>query len=181
MTKPSNIKSLETGTGKSWEYWLEFLESINAKELPHDEIARKVNAHGANEWWSQGVTVAYEQHIGRRIPGQTCDGDFQVTVSKTILGNMDDVLAKWVAKVEGVTHFDGVKITREPSVSQTEKWRYWRCGLEDKSSISVNIQTKASGKKSSLAINHDKIQEAGDIERWRSFWKAFTLSPKGEY
>ncbi|NLO71258.1 MAG: hypothetical protein GX102_10065 [Porphyromonadaceae bacterium] len=174
-TKPSNIKSLETGTGKSWEYWLEFLESINAKELPHDEIARKVHAHGANEWWSQGVTVAYEQHIGRRIPGQTCDGDFQVTVSKTILGNMDEALEKWVKKVEGITEFDGVKITREPAISQTEKWRYWRCGLEDKSKISVNIQTKPGGVKSSLAINHDKIQEAGGVEKWRAFWKAFEV------
>lgn len=59
-TKPSNIKALETGTGQSWEYWLEFLESIKARELPHDEIARKVNAHGANARWSQGVTVDYE-------------------------------------------------------------------------------------------------------------------------
>ena len=58
--KPTNIKALETGTGQCWEFWQEFLESIHAKDLPHDEIARKVNTHGANAWWSQGVTVAYE-------------------------------------------------------------------------------------------------------------------------
>ena len=171
--KPTNIKALETGTGQSWEYWLEFLESINARELPHDEIAVRINTHGANSWWSQGITVAYEQHIGRRIPGQTCDGDFQVTVSKTIGGNMDDALEIWLKRVEGMTEFNGVKVTREPTISQTEKWRYWRCGLEDKSNVSVNIQTKTGGEKSSLAINHDKIQEVGDLEKWRAFWKAF--------
>ena len=48
--KPTNIKALETGTGQCWEFWQEFLESIHAKDLPHDEIARKVNAHGANVW-----------------------------------------------------------------------------------------------------------------------------------
>lgn len=175
-TKPSNIKSLETGTGKSWEYWLDFLESINAKELPHDEIAVKVNEHGANAWWSQGVAVAYEQYIGRRLPGQTCDGLYQVTVSKTIAGNMDSALALWQERVDGLTEFNGVKITREPAVSQTEKWRYWRCGLEDKSTISVNIQNKPGIEKSSLAINHDKIQQAEDMERWRAFWKAFAVS-----
>ena len=173
-TKPSNIKALETGTGKSWEYWLEFLESIQAAELPHDEIAIKVNAHGANAWWSQGITVAYEQHTGRRLPGQTCDGNFQVTVSKTVAGNMDTALEKWVKRVEGITEFGGVKIIREPSISQTEKWRYWRCGLEDKSTISVNIQNKPGGGKSILAINHDKIQQAADLENWRTYWKAFT-------
>ncbi|MFV0392529.1 MAG: hypothetical protein ACK5KP_11730 [Paludibacteraceae bacterium] len=174
-TKPSNIKSLETGTGKSWEEWLFFLENIQAKDLPHDEIAKKVNEHGANAWWSQGVTVAYEQHIGRRLPGQTCDGDFQVTVSKTISGNVDDVLAKWIVSVEGITQFDGVKITREPAISQTEKWRYWRCGLEDQSTISVNIQNKSGIGKSSLSINHNKIQRFEDLERWRAFWKAFCI------
>lgn len=173
--KPSNIKSLETGTGKSWEEWLQFLDGIHAKDLPHDEIAKKVNEHGANAWWSQGVTVTYEQHIGRRLPGQTCDGDFQVTVSKTVVGNMNDTLAKWTASVEGITQFDGVKITRIPTTSQTEKWRYWRCGLEDESSISVNIQNKPGNEKSILAINHNKIQRFEDLERWRSFWKAFDV------
>lgn len=52
VAKPTNIKALETGTGQSWEFWQEFLESIHAKDLAHDEIARKVNAHGANAWWS---------------------------------------------------------------------------------------------------------------------------------
>ena len=33
-------------------------------------------------------------------------------------------------------------------------------------------QTKTGGEKSSLAINHDKIQEVGDLEKWRAFWKA---------
>ena len=174
--KPTNIKALETGTGQSWEFWQEFLESIHAKDLAHDEIARKVNAHGANAWWSQGVTVAYEKHIGRRISGQTCDGDFQVTVSKTVAGNMDEALEKWVKSLDGMTEFDGVKITSEPSISQTEKWRYWRCGLEDKSAISVNIQTKTGGEKSSLAINHDNIQEAGDLEKWRKYWKTFAIT-----
>ncbi len=174
-SKPANIKALQTGTGKSWEYWLEFLESIGAGNLPHDQIALKVNEHGANAWWSQGITVAYEQYIGRRLPGQTCDGDFQVTVSKTIAGDMDEALTRWVKSTEGITEFDGAKIIREPVISQTEKWRYWRCGLDDKSTISVNIQNKPGGEKSILAINHDKIQISEDVDKWRAFWKAFEV------
>lgn len=174
-TKPTNIKSLETGTGKSWEYWLDFLESIHAKDLPHDEIARKVNEHGANEWWSQGVTIAYEQHLRRRKPGQTCNGDFQVTVSKTVAGNMDEALAKWLETVKDSSEFNGMKITRAGNVSQTKKWRYWRCGLEDGSAVSVNIQTKPSADKSMLAINHDKLQNGEDVERWRTYWKTIEI------
>lgn len=90
---------------------------------------------------------------------------------------MDDALKKWVKSLDGMTEFDGVKITSEPSISQTEKWRYWRCGLEDKSAISVNIQTKTGGEKSSLAINRDNIQEAGDLDKWRKYWKTFAITP----
>lgn len=175
-TKPSNIKALETGTGKSWEFWIKFLESIDAQSLSHDEIAKRVNREGANEWWSQGVTVAYEQYIGRRKPGQTCHGDFQITVSKTVKGTMDEVLGKWEKTIQDIIQFDGVKITRAGSSSQTAKWRYWRCGLEDGSTVNVNIQTKQGGEKSSLAINHDKLNSAEDAERWRSYWKSFAVS-----
>lgn len=182
MTKPSNVKALETGSGISWNEWVEYLDSIRARELNHTEMAEKalakileIGKSKSPEWWAQGVTVAYEQHIGRRKPGQTCDGTFSVTVSKTIDGNMDSVLEKWVSRVDGLKVFNGLAITRQPSVSQTEKWRYWRCGMEDGSTISVNIQTKPNGEKSGLAINHDKLSDAADVEKWRGFWKSFEI------
>ncbi|MDO5665209.1 MAG: hypothetical protein Q4G63_08145 [Bacteroidia bacterium] len=182
MTKPSNVKALETGSGLLWGEWVQYLDSINAQELDHTAMAvktlekiREIGKSKSPEWWAQGVAVAYEQYIGRRKPGQRCDGDFSVTVSKTIDGAMDIALEKWMKRVDGVLEFGGVKISREPSVTQTEKWRYWRCGLEDGSTLSVNIQTKPNGIKSGLAINHDKLSEAGDVEKWRSFWKSFEV------
>lgn len=174
-TKPINIKSLETGTGHKWEYWLEYLETINAKELPHNEIARKLKEQGLNDWWCQEVTVAYEQQIGRRQPGQTCKGDYQIAVSKTIGGNMDEVLEKWVVSVKNYIAFDGVNISNKGVSNKSEKWRYWRCSLEDFSSISVNIQTKSSGNKSTLTINHNKIQSREKAECWKIFWKTFDV------
>lgn len=182
MTKPSNIKALETGSGIPWSEWVVYFESINADELNHTEMAAKAldkiletGKSKSPEWWAQGVTVAYEQHIGRRKPGQTCDGKFSVTVSKTIDGDMDAALEKWEKRVEGITEFNNIKMGRKPSVSQTEKWRYWRCGMEDGSAISVNIQNKPNGVKSTLAINHDKLNNAEDVEKWRAFWKSFQV------
>lgn len=182
MTKPSNTKALETGSGISWSEWVAYLDSIQARELDHTALAiktlEKIVETGKSkspEWWAQGVAVAYEQHIGRRKPGQTCDGSFSVTVSKTIDGNMDFAIDKWVKRVEGISEFNGVKINKTPSVTQTEKWRYWRCGLEDGSALSVNIQNKPNGLKSSLTINHDKLNQAEDVEKWRGFWKSFEI------
>ena len=35
-------------------------------------------------WWSQHVTVAYEQARGIREPGQRQDGSFEASVSRTV-------------------------------------------------------------------------------------------------
>ena len=78
MNEPKNSKALATGSGIGWPEWVAYLEPH--KNLNHAAMAKlvleKINQAGASkspEWWAQGVTIAYEQHIGRRQPGQTCD------------------------------------------------------------------------------------------------------------
>lgn len=178
MVAPVRIKSIETGSGITWEEWLKVLEPY--KESSHTEIARFaldfIEARGLStspEWWAQGVAVAYEQYIGRRKPGQATDGSFNVTVSKTLPGDMDEVLRLWSARVEGVSELNGSKIVGEPRVSQTEKWRYWRCNLENKSIVSVNIQTKTSGDMSMIAVNQDRLPSEEAAESTRFYWKKF--------
>lgn len=178
MNEPKNRKALETGSGITWHDWLEILEPH--KELSHGEMAKialdriqSVGLSKSPEWWAQGVTVAYEQHIGRRQPGQQSGGKFAVTVSKTINGDMDKVLGWWMAYAGEVASFYGVAVEGAPRISQTDKWRYWRRGLADGSRLSVNIQGKPSGTKSTLTINHDNLSATEDVETWRSFWKSF--------
>ncbi len=178
--EPKNKKALETGSGILWSEWLELLEPH--RDLNHTELAKvaleKINDRGASnspEWWAQSVTIAYEQHIGTRQVGQQCDGNFSVTVSKTVAGDMDIALAAWIEAVGGARDFDGVDVVGEPRITETDKWRYWKIDMADGSKVNVNIQTKSSGYKSTVAINHDKLSTAQDVERWRAFWKAFTV------
>ena len=44
--KPTNIKALETGTGQSWEFWQEFLESIHEKDHQEEDLGIRVTANG---------------------------------------------------------------------------------------------------------------------------------------
>lgn len=115
MKQQKNYKALETGSGITWSEWLVYL-APHAK-LNHAEMAKaalkRINDVGKSkspEWWAQGVTIAYEQHIGRRTPGQRSDGNYSVTVNKTVAGNMSDVLAKIIEKMHGVVDFGGVAI-----------------------------------------------------------------------
>ncbi|NLT27071.1 MAG: hypothetical protein GXX90_10600 [Microbacteriaceae bacterium] len=177
-TAPANVKALETGSGIAWDDWVEWLDSIGAAELDHAEMAKRVLARivetgrsKSPEWWAQGVTVAYEQRIGRRQPGQRCDGSFSATASKTVAGDMDAVLARWSAEYDAVVELAGVPVEREPATSETEKWRYWRCGLADGSKVTVNIQTKPAGDRSSVAVNHDDLASPDDVDATRAYWR----------
>ena len=116
MLEPKNVKALETVSGVTWKEWAKFLaphQSLDhaaLAKLVHTEIMRTGKSKSP-EWWAQGVTVAYEQFIGRRAPGQTGDGNFSITVSRTVQSSMDAALANWAEACEPLADFNGVKIT----------------------------------------------------------------------
>ena len=102
------------------------------------------------------VTVTYEQHIGRRVPGQDGGGEFSVSTSKTRAGTMDETIKRWIEVVSEREEFSGVAISRGPEVSRTDKWRYWRCGLADGSRVVVDV-TDMTPAKSVISVPHEKF------------------------
>lgn len=93
-------------TGRPREEWFAMLDDAGAAEWRHAEIAAWLSGdQGVDPWWSQHVTVAYEQARGLRDPGQRQDGLFEASVSRTV--SLDPVpaleaLADVVAAETGV-------------------------------------------------------------------------------
>lgn len=170
-TKPINTAAIEKGTGRSWDDWRAWLDSIDAGNLSHKEMAERVEAGGlATPWWSQSIAVAYEQEIGRRMPGQRKDGMYEVTASRTIPGTMDEALVAWTALTGNATEFNGVAVERGPETSMSEDFRYWRCGLADGSRVAMSFTEKPQGR-AAIGLGHAKLQSQAEVERWRAFWK----------
>jgi hypothetical protein len=150
---------------------------MGGRELAHPDIVPLVQSELAllalnnPGWWAQGITVAYEQHIGRRIPGQQGDGTFAASASKTIPGTMDAALTAWIALVDGRSSFNGVAVMDEPSMSATAKWRYWRCGLEDDSRVDVTVNESAPGK-CRVAVQHSQLVSPEAAAECKAYWKA---------
>jgi hypothetical protein len=167
----SNTEAIARGTGRSWPEWLAFLEAIGARELDHREIAHRVRETGdASGWWAQAIAVAFEQHTGRRAPGQDGDGSFAFTVTKMIEGELDAALARWCALMDPRRELDGVELARPLETSRSAAWRYWRCALADGSRVSATLHAKAPGK-AGLGVGHERLGSPADAERWRAFWK----------
>ena len=175
MVKSSNTAGIAAATGRAWDEWVELLDAAGAREMTHSAIAVLALKHmpeslERDEWWAQAAAVAYEQHAGLRVPGQTCTGDFQLSTSKTVAGDKDAALQAWVALVGGREEFGGVQVESEPSTSSTEKWRYWRVPLADGTRVALNFSDKAGGK-CTVGVVHTKLDSAEAIEYWRPVWK----------
>jgi hypothetical protein len=78
--------AMRTATGRAPEAWFTILDSHDATTWTHTAIARWLfdTFDALDGWWSQAVTVRYEQSRGMRQPGQQADGTYSVSATKTI-------------------------------------------------------------------------------------------------
>lgn len=180
MAENPRIKAVERATNRTWEEWLHYMEGIDAKNLSHYEIASKLleELDGKIEnigWWAQSVTVAYEQYIGRRIPGQQSDGNFQTSVSKSTALGMQELMDKWerfAAEDQEVSDL----IVGEVRVSGTEKRITWRTKGHDDVSIRITSEPKKNGTASIIANLMDLQTHELNIEaksKWASILERF--------
>ncbi len=176
MTKAQGVGPYEKVTQRGWPEWVALIDEMGGRDLPHPDIVPLVQKEIAHldlknhGWWAQGITIAYEQHIGRRIPGQQGDGTFASSASKTVPGTMDEALAAWEELVDGRAEFNGLEITEQPTTSATVKWRYWRCGLEDDSRINVTVNESAPGK-CRVAVQHARLPSPEAAAECKAYWK----------
>lgn len=149
MTAPMRHDSIERGTGKSWDDWLSFLEASGASQLEHAEIAdlvaRELTGTIENaDWWAQSVTVAFEQAIGRRLPGQRSDGTFQVSVSRATALSMESLFEARIA-FAGRDERVLAMVADEPRTSGTAKRINWRTRDVEGKAITVTSEPKKNG------------------------------------
>ncbi|MCW5878549.1 MAG: hypothetical protein KIS80_06750 [Anaerolineales bacterium] len=173
MKANSRIEPIERATQQTWHEWLQFMESIDAHNLNHHQIASKVLEVLMDKidnpgWWAQSVTVAYEQYIGRRIPGQRPDGTFQTSVSKATQLSMPVLMDHWTAFAAKDTTVQAL-IGAEPRVSGTQKRITWRAKAKDGSALVVISEPKAKGT-ASLVVQHMGLQSLELNEAAKAQW-----------
>ncbi|MGY1694239.1 hypothetical protein ACI780_04925 [Geodermatophilus sp. SYSU D00814] len=156
MATNPRIGPVERATKRSWDEWLRFMDAIGAPDLDHRQIALRVydelgDTVEQRGWWTQSVTVAYEQHIGRRIPGQRSDGTFQTSVSRSTPLGMTELMERWRTFADGDAAVQQVVAGGEVRVSGTDRRTTWRTRAADGSSVVVTSEPKKDGTASLVA------------------------------
>lgn len=193
----ANTSRFENATGVPWTEWVSALDSHGSRDQSHADIAQLVTSiligavqssdrpvplipvdaevHRNPEWWAQGITVTYEQHIGRRLPGQRPDGTFEGSVSRTVRAERSDVKSAvtQVLQEEIDRGVNGLTVIDAPRTSSTPKRDYWRAKLSDGSRIEVSIEGKesASGARSLVTATHTRLLSPEAIMPWKAYWK----------
>lgn len=182
--------AIEQATGVAWGDWTAWLEQEGAAALPHAELARLVRdrlgqlgvtVHAVtgkplnDGWWAQSIAIDFEHDHGMRAIGQDHRGDFAASASRTVVATLDEALAMWIAATEGLSEAGGVPFAAQPSISATEKWRYWRVPLADGTRVQVDISARRTATdaapRSVVAVQHSRLLSAEEIPQRKLVWK----------
>ncbi|MBL0141298.1 MAG: hypothetical protein IPP91_04350 [Betaproteobacteria bacterium] len=153
-------------TGKAWDQWLAILDKAGAVAMPHKAIASMLaDRYGVPSWWSQMVTVGYEQARGLREANQNARG-YAASASRTLQASLGRVYGAWADPAMRALWLGNapVQVTRcrdGKSMNMT-----WTAG---KSSVGVAFHPKGAGK-SQVTVEHGKLADRRAVEKQKSFW-----------
>ena len=184
MATNPRIEAVERATGRPWDEWLGYFASIDAEHLSHHEIASaliteldgKVDNLG---WWAQATAVAYEQYVGRRVPGQRPDGTFQTSVSRSTPLGMAALMEAWslfAAADEDVLQI----VVGDVRVSGTSNRITWRAKARDGASVIVISEPKKDGT-ASLVVQHIGSADLDRNIEAKDTWTAITARFAAEF
>ena len=160
-------EAVKKATGCDWDAWIWHLDKSGCADMSHKEIAEFIHERWPKigGWWSQMVTVGYEQAKGKREKNQE-KGGWRVSSSKTVEAPVKTLFAafrdpkqraRWLAN----PRFTVRKATPPKSLRIT-----WTDGVTN---VEANFYAKGA-KKSMVALEHGKLSGKKDVERMRAHW-----------
>jgi uncharacterized protein YndB with AHSA1/START domain len=168
-SKPISDDAVKKATGKTAAQWFHIMDGFGAQKLPHKDIARRLaESHpDVSGWWSQMITVLYEQEHGLRQKHQTASG-FQVSVSKTLSVSLDTLYQSWTKDETRQKWLDPKVVAVRSATPQKYLHMTWN---QDKTNVDINFYSKGEGK-SQVTVQHSKLPDAHAGETMKAYWKS---------
>lgn len=161
-------EAVEARTGRTWADWLRTLDKEGCRSMKHAEIATLLHERfEVGPWWSQMVTVGYEQARGMREKHEKPDG-YSVSASKTIAIPIDQLYSAWSNARSRVWWLADAPIDIRRSTKNKSMRIVW---TEDDTKVDVNFYSRGESK-SQVAIEHSKIGSARVAEARKKWWRA---------
>ncbi|WP_119730511.1 SRPBCC family protein [Thermomonospora amylolytica] len=155
-------------TGRGWDEWFALLDGWDATRLTHPQIARRlVEDENVPGWWSQSITVAYEQARGLRVPGQQSDGSFGAGAGRTVDVPADRAFAAFTDPGLRARWLPGRTVT----VRTATPGKSFRADWEDGATRIAVWFTPKSDTKTQIAVAHEKVTDPATAAALKAFWR----------
>lgn len=155
-------KAVKTKTGKDWRQWFSILDKAGARKMSHKAIAEYLYLkRGVPDWWSQMVTVTYEQSRGLREKHQRADG-YAVSASKMFKVPINVMYKNWSDEKLRRQWLKEKFVVRKTTMD-----RSMRITWPDSTHVDVYFYEKDTVK-SQAALQHSRLGDPAQVERMRS-------------
>jgi hypothetical protein len=156
-------------TGRGWEEWFDLLDDWGAAEQTHRETARWVAEQlgiGPLVWEAQAVTSSYERARGLRAIGETEQG-FAVSATRTVAVPVERLFDSVVDESRRRSWLPDGELS-ERTATRPKSARFdWGDG-----SSRVMVVFDAKGEeKSTMALQHVRLPDAGEADRMKAYWR----------
>jgi len=153
-------------TGCTWEKWVKSLDYHGAGEMSHRDIAKLVREkYKIPSWWTQTVTVGYERIKGLRARGQSRDGTYEASKSRTFSVPVQALYDAWADSRTRKRWLDTAEIrirTATPPKSMRMTW-------PDGTIVAVGFYPKGA-EKSTVAVQHPRLPDRATADSLKKFW-----------
>ena len=158
--------AIRTRTGRDWKGWVEALDALGARAMPHGDISALVSrTFEVGSWWAQAVTVGYERIHGLRAIGQRRGGHYEASKTKTVRAPIEALYRACADARQRGSWLKGVK----PAVRSARKGKAIRLDWEDGTVAELNFIAKTSDR-SLVNVTHRKLPDNAARERMKVFW-----------
>jgi hypothetical protein len=160
-------------TGKSWDEWLALLDraGVAARKFDHHNFdhnrawqAVMKFLPGSDGWWAQMVSVGYERVRGLRAMNQSCNGDFQASVSRTLVGSLEKVYSAWEENCARWLDAPGLTFTK------FNRGKNIRARWPDGTLIDIRFTGKGPDK-CQVVADTTKLDGAQAVAAAKAFWQ----------
>jgi uncharacterized protein YndB with AHSA1/START domain len=158
--------ALARATGRAWDQWLALLDKAGAATMPHKAIAKMLSEkYAVPPWWSQMITVGYEQARGMREAYQKADG-YSASVSRTMATGIERLYGAWADPALRTLWLGAAPVVVTRSKDEKSMNMAWTAGG---SRVEVNFTPQGAGK-SRVAVQHDKLADREAVVEKKGFW-----------
>lgn len=167
MAKKISDDAVKKSTGKIWKDWYSVLNKAGAKKMEHKEVAKLLHEkYSLSGWWSQMVTVQYEQDVKGRKKHEKPEG-YQISKSITLSTPVTKIYNTINSPLKRILWLKDTAITITKSTKNKSIRGKW---VDGKTNIEFQFYQKDKTK-TQLVIQHSKISSEKEAEKLKKYWE----------